>query len=325
MSSNALHVLCAGIIVADHLCAPIDHVPDAGELVMTDGMTLEIGGCASNAAVDLAKMEVPVTVCGCVGADALGQFVLDTLKARGVDTSGVRLASDADTSQTLIVNVRGQDRRFIHSFGANARFQADDIRPELIARAKLLYVGGYLLMPTLEPQSLARVFEHARRLGVKTVLDVAVPGRLGSGQAQLLRQLEPVLPHTDVFLPNEDEARLITGRAEPLDQAQVFRDAGVGTAVITMGGKGAVLVSRDVRLRAGAFAVECVDSSGGGDAFDAGYICGLLRGADARGCLELASALGASCVRSVGTTPGVFTRAECEAFLRDHRLAIDQV
>jgi sugar/nucleoside kinase (ribokinase family) len=325
MSSNALDVLCAGIVVADHLCTPIDHVPDAGELVMTDGMTLEIGGCASNAAVDLAKMQVSVTVCGCVGADALGRFVLDTLKARGVDTSGVRVASDADTSQTLIVNVRGQDRRFIHSFGANARFQADDIRPDLMARAKVLYVGGYLLMPTLESQSLAGVFEQARRLGVKTVLDVAVPGRLGSGQAQLMRQLEPVLPHTDVFLPNEDEARLITGRVQPIDQAQFFRDAGAGTAVITMGGKGAVLVSRDVRLRAGAFAVECVDSSGGGDAFDAGYICGLLRGADASGCLQLASALGASCVRSVGTTPGVFARSECEAFLRDHRLVIDQV
>jgi len=318
-------VLCAGIVVADHLCVPIDHVPDAGELVMTDGMTLEIGGCASNAAVDLAKMEVPVTICGCVGTDALGRFVLDTLKARGVDATGVRLADDADTSQTLIVNVRGQDRRFIHCFGANARFQADDIRPDLIERAKVLYVGGYLLMPALEPQSLASVFEHARRLGVQTVLDVAVPGRLGSGQSQLMQRLAPVLPHTDVFLPNEDEARLITGRAAPLDQARFFRDAGVGAAVITMGGKGAVLVGPSVQLRAGVFPVECVDSSGGGDAFDAGYICGLLRGADARGCLELASALGASCVRSVGTTPGVFTRLECEAFLRDHRLAVDPI
>jgi sugar/nucleoside kinase (ribokinase family) len=65
-----------------------------------------------------------------------------------------------------------------------------------------------------------------------------------------------------------------------------------------------------------------VDGTGGGDAFDAGYICGLLRGLDPRGCLELASALGASCVRAVGTTPGVFTRAECEAFLGEHRLAI---
>ena len=325
MPQSSFDVVCAGIVVADHLCVPIQHVPEAGELVMTDGMTLEIGGCASNAAVDLAKMEVACTVCGCVGGDVFGRFVVDTLKARRVDTSGVRVVGDADTSQTLIVNVTGQDRRFIHCFGANAKFTAADIRPELVAAAKVLYVGGYLLMPTLEQAALAEVFRAARERGVVTVLDVAVPGRLGAGRGNLLGELEKLLPHTDVFLPNEDEARLLTGRTDPLAQALNFRDAGVRTAVITMGGNGSVLVGPGVRLRAGTFPVKYVDGSGGGDAFDAGFICGLLRGLDPRGCLELASALGASCVRAVGTTPGVFTRAECEAFLKEHRLAISEI
>jgi sugar/nucleoside kinase (ribokinase family) len=325
MPPPSFDVVCAGIVVADHLCVPIDRVPDAGELVMTDGMTLEIGGCASNAAVDLAKMEVACTVCGCVGGDAFGRFVVDTLKARHVDTAGVRVVADADTSQTLIVNVAGQDRRFIHCFGANAKFTAADIRPELVAAAKVLYVGGYMLMPALEQAALADVFRAARARGVKTVLDVAVPGRLGAAQGHLLRELTELLPHTDVFLPNEDEGRLITGRADPLEQAGVFRDAGADTVVITMGGNGSLLVGPSVRLRAGTFSIPYVDGSGGGDAFDAGYICGLLRGYDARGCLELASALGASCVRAIGTTPGVFTRAECEAFLKEHRLTIQDI
>ncbi len=325
MLQQSIDVLCAGIVVADHLCAPVEHVPEAGELVMTDGMTLEIGGCASNAAVDLAKMEVACTVCGCVGGDTFGRFVAETLKARRVDTSGLRTVSDADTSQTLIVNVAGQDRRFIHCFGANAKFTAADIRPELVAQAKVLYVGGYLLMPALEQAALAEVFRSARERGVITMLDVAVPGRLGAGQGHLLGELTKLLPHTDVFLPNEDESRLITGRSNALDQAQIFCDAGAGTAVITMGGNGSVLVGPGVRLRAGAFPVNYVDGSGGGDAFDAGFICGLLRGLDPRGCLKLASALGASCVRAVGTTPGVFTRAECDQFLNQHRLPIAEV
>jgi sugar/nucleoside kinase (ribokinase family) len=325
MLNTSLEVVCAGIVVADHLCVPVDHVPDAGELVMTDGMTLEIGGCASNAAVDLAKMEVACTVCGCVGDDVFGRFVVETLKARRVDTSGIRVVSDVDTSQTLIVNVTGQDRRFIHCFGANARFLAADIRPDLLARAKVLYVGGYLIMPTLEQQALANVFRTARQDGVITVLDVAVPGRLDAGQGRLLGELTQLLPHTDVFLPNEDEGRLITGRTDPIEQAQVFRDAGVGTAVITMGGKGSVLVGPGVRLRAGTFPIEYLDGSGGGDAFDAGYICGLLRGYDPRGCIELASALGASCVRAIGTTPGVFTRDECDSFLKQHRSVISEI
>jgi sugar/nucleoside kinase (ribokinase family) len=319
----AFDVICAGIVVADHLCVPIDHVPDSGELVMTDGMTLEIGGCASNAAVDLAKMDVACSVCGCVGDEVFGRFVVETLRARRVDTTGIRTVADDATSQTLIVNVTGQDRRFIHCFGANARFQATDIRPDLVAQAKVLYVGGYMLMPALEQMALAAVFRDARQRGVVTVLDVAVPGRLGAEQGHLLSQLTGLLPHTDVFLPNDDEARVITGRKDPLDQAKVFRDAGAGTVVITMGGSGSLLVASSVRLRAGTFPVKYVDGSGGGDAFDAGYICGLLRGYDPSGCLEIASALGASCVRAIGTTPGVFTRAECEAFLKEHRLRID--
>ena len=68
-----------------------------------------------------------------------------------------------------------------------------------------------------------------------------------------------------------------------------------------------------------------VDASGGGDAFDAGYIYGLLRGMPPEDCLRIASALGASCVRAIGTTPGVFTLRECEAFLQAQVLRIDEI
>ena len=64
---------------------------------------------------------------------------------------------------------------------------------------------------------------------------------------------------------------------------------------------------------------------GGGDAFAAGYIDGLLRGLDPAGCLARASAVGASCVRAVGTTTGVFTRDECDAFLREHALNVERL
>jgi sugar/nucleoside kinase (ribokinase family) len=68
-----------------------------------------------------------------------------------------------------------------------------------------------------------------------------------------------------------------------------------------------------------------VDGTGGGDAFAAGYIDGMLRGLDAEGCLRNGSAVGASCVRAIGTTTGVFTRLELEAFLRDNPLRIERI
>src|SRR6185436_7391550 len=102
-------VLCAGIIVADHVCTPIDHLPAAGELVMADHMLLTIGGCAANAAVDLGKMGVRVAVVGRVGGDVFGRVVADLLRERQVDVSALQVSNTADTSQTLIVNVKGQD------------------------------------------------------------------------------------------------------------------------------------------------------------------------------------------------------------------------
>jgi len=174
-------------------------------------------------------------------------------------------------------------------------------------------------MPQIVQEELVPVFEAARQGGVQTVLDVVTPGK-----GEYLSKLEKLLPHVDVFLPNNHEAELMTGEADPVKQAEIFHRLGARTVVITMGGDGAVLVNERVRLRSGVYPVEYVDGSGGGDAFDAGFIYGFLHRMEVEDCLRVASALGASCVRAIGTTPGVFTRRECEAFLREHTLKIER-
>ena len=78
-------VLCAGIVVADHVSSPISHLPAAGELVMADRLILTIGGCAANVAVDLAKMGVGASVVGRVGSDVFGRVVSGMLRDHGVD------------------------------------------------------------------------------------------------------------------------------------------------------------------------------------------------------------------------------------------------
>lgn len=313
-------VLCAGIVVADHVCTPIDHLPSAGELVMAERLLLTIGGCAANVAVDLAKMGVAASVVGRVGGDLFGRVVTEMLREARVDVSLLQVSPEADTSQTLIVNVVGQDRRFIHTFGANGDFRARDIPLEQATRCRVLYLGGYLVMPRMTQDELIPVFAAARAAGARTVLDVVTPG-----PADYLPHLDRLLPHVDVFMPNDHEAELMTGERDPVRQGECFRRLGANTVIITRGGEGAVLVGPTTRLRSGAFTMPFVDGSGGGDAFAAGYICGMLRDQDEVGCLRVASALGASCVRAVGTTTGVFTRDECEAFLKQNALKIERI
>jgi sugar/nucleoside kinase (ribokinase family) len=313
-------VLCAGIIVADHVSAPIARLPAAGELVLADQLLLTIGGCAANVAVDLARQGVSVSVLARVGDDVFGRVVREMLTETGVDVSSIQTTAGQPTSQTLIVNVAGEDRRFIHTIGANAYFRAADIPLEALRQCKILYLGGFFVMDRMVQDELALVFAAARSAGVRTILDVVTPG-----PGDYLPRLERLLPQVDVFLPNNHEAELMLGEKDPLRQAERFRSLGVGTTIITQGDGGAVLVNDRERLRAGTYPVKLVDGSGGGDAFAAGYITGLLRDLDAAGCLRYASALGASCVRAIGTTTSVFTRAEAETFLARNELAIERV
>ena len=86
-----------------------------------------------------------------------------------------------------------------------------------------------------------------------------------------------------------------------------------------------MLLSKNLRLRAGVYPTQFVGATGSGDAFDAGYIAGLLAGADPLGCLKWGAALGASCVRSLSATESVFTRKEAEDFILLHELPVSDL
>jgi sugar/nucleoside kinase (ribokinase family) len=320
-SSITSPVVCAGLVVADHLCPPLDHLPRAGELIAVDELVLNIGGGAANTAIALARLGVTAAICARVGDDIFGRFATESLRANRVDTKALKVDPRLATSQTLIVNVRGQDRRFIHSVGANTGFIAADLDAVLEQPPRVLHIGYFLILPNLDAEALAAQFARARRAGTVTVLDVATPG-----PGRYLEPLKIVLPHTDVFVPNTDEAELILGgETDPVRQALTFHELGAQRVVITRGEHGVVSVSDGLRVKLGTYPISFVDASGGGDAFNAGYIVGLLEGRSELDCLKLASAVGASCVRSVGTTAGVFTRTEADEFVRKHEITVEPV
>jgi sugar/nucleoside kinase (ribokinase family) len=317
--SNSADVVCAGVIVADHLCPPLSHMPHAGELVAVDRLILAIGGCAANAAINLARLGLRTRVSGKVGPDMFGKFVVEVLEKEGLDASGMIVDPGNDTSQTLIINIANQDRRFIHTFGANRTLSVDDLRASIDDRKppKVFYLGGYLILPGLDPAELAEFFAWLGSLGVHRVLDVATPG-----PGDYLPQLRPVLPHVDAFLPNEDEAALILGPGTPLEHARAFQKMGTKLAVITCGGHGAIVASRNECIELGVYDVPFVDGTGGGDAFDAGYIAGVVEGGDIQSCLTRAAAQGASCVQGIGTTATIFNKAKSDEFIRQNPLSL---
>ena len=161
---------------------------------------------------------------------------------------------------------------------------------------------------------------YCRQRGIVTVVDVVVPE--GDSQMELLL---PLLPHTDYFLPNDDESERLTGCADTEQQMVTFLRHGVGTVVITRGAAGSAAASGDQRWQAGAYRVNSIDPSGSGDAFAAGLVTGVLRGWDMAETLGYAAALGASATTAVGTTDGVFTAEQARAFIDEHASPIARV
>lgn len=316
----AIECLSAGILFADVACAPVERVPEAGELVPTERMQLSLGGCASNTALDLAKVGVNVGVSGCVGDDPFGRFIVEALSVDRIDTSGIHEVPGVGSAASLVINVRGQDRRFISTPAANTHFTVGHIREDWLDEAKVLYIGGFFMLPELETDEFAEVFRRLRARGAKTVLDVVLYGK-----TDYWGRLEKLLPETDFFMPNDDEGRLITGLDDPIAQAERFCEAGAKNVVITCGSEGSYLIGEEGRMKSAVYPTEFVGGTGSGDAFDAGFIAGLLAGEDMAGCLRWGSALGASCVRSITATESVFTRPEAEAFMRQHELKIESI
>jgi sugar/nucleoside kinase (ribokinase family) len=139
------------------------------------------------------------------------------------------------------------------------------------------------------------------------------------------KEIVPLLPHIDYFLPNEDEAEQLTGRAEREMQLQTFLSHGARTVIITCGPDGSIAARGNDRWKAAAYPIDCIDPSGSGDAFDAGLIVSILRGWDLGQTLRYGAALGASATTAVGTTDGVFTAEQAQAFLEKHPLAVQKL
>jgi sugar/nucleoside kinase (ribokinase family) len=309
-------VVCAGLIIADLFVSPLRSLPRPGELVVSDGFLLDAGGCAVNTAVILARLGVRTGLVGKVGDDEYGRWLRRSLARKRVLVDGVSTGQRSATSQTVILPVDGEDRRYIHVPGANAELGVADIAPAL-SGVRVLAIGGYLALLGLDPEGVADLLAGARTRGTATLLDVVVP----RGADDPVKALRPVLPHVDCFLPNKDEARLVTGHDNPVDQARALLELGCASVVITCGAEGAVYADPARVIRVRPFPVEVVDGSGAGDAFTAGIILGLIEGWPAEQRLRFATALGGSVCRGLGCTGTVFTRDEALAAAGSVQLA----
>ena len=296
-------VNCLGIFVVDGLCGPIAHYPIAGKTtqVVADFIRFQPGGGAANSSLALADLGVPVRVFSKVGADVNGRFIVDTLQARNVDTSGVCVA-DGETTPFTFVGIHPHgDRTFVHTPGANKTFAAADLNPALLFDADLLFYQDFWVLPKLDGAPAAALLAEARRRGVRTLLDEC----WGLGPNRV--KLEAVLPILDYFLPSYDDLLAIYPGRDPVAMLRLLREKGVGRTVLKLGPQGCLVGTDAAPVAVPSCADNIVDTTGAGDCFDAGFIAGLAHGLDDVNAARMGALAAAACIRHVGGANGIPT------------------
>jgi sugar/nucleoside kinase (ribokinase family) len=263
---------------------------------LVDMAALTIGGSGSIVACGAARLGLRTTLTGIVGADLFGKFMLQALADRGVDTGGIVVDSSVRTGVTVILD-RRSDRAILTFPGPIASLTAGAVRRELLQRARHVHVSSFFLQTALSPD-LPELFALAKQSGASTSIDPNwdPAERWDSG-------LEAVLPYTDVFLPNAQEAMQIAGSSSSESAARALADQGPIVAV-KLGPEGALGVppSGELIRVAPISGVAPVDTIGAGDSFDAGFLAGLLRSESIEQALSLGCACGGLSTQATGGT-----------------------
>ncbi len=290
-----------------------------GRLRHAPGLELKIGGAESNLAIALSRLGLSAGWISSLGDDEPGQLVLDRVRGEGVDTSQVRRIEGYPTGLYLREKVGGETRVYYYRRGAAASTMAPGaFDPHYLRGADFLHLTG--ITPALSEE--CRDFtlwaaREARENETRVSFDVNYRSKLWSPE-EARSFVEEMLPHTDLLLVGDDEARALWGR-EDEKFVRELAAAGPREVVLKRGGEGCLGLVEERLIAQPVFDVEEVDSIGAGDAFDAGYLAGHLWGLDAEQRLRVANAMGALSVATLGDYEGLPDREELWAFLEGRK------
>ena len=294
---------------ATGLTMKVHRLPSTGETLLATGYRVDYGGKGSNQAVGCARLGARVSFVAKIGKDAFGEMALGLYRDEGIDADYVRHTPDAPTGVGfIIVEATSGHNCITIDPGANELLSAADV-----SQCEALNSSAVVLTQLEIPVEAAEAaLVRGRAHGAVTILNPAP-----------VRPLPPsVLQMVDVLTPNETEARVLTGRSPetPAEPEMIARDlvrSGVKQVVMTLGEKGALIVSASYSKRIPAIRVSAVvDTTGAGDAFSAGLAMALACGASLDNAVQFAVITGGLAVTREGVIPSLPRRDEVLTFYR---------
>ncbi|MEU3270788.1 PfkB family carbohydrate kinase [Saccharomonospora sp. NPDC006951] len=280
----------AGLDVVARHDGPVVHGGDTRATVRLTG-----GGAGANTALWLAEAGTAPTLVARVGDDAGGRMMRAELEAAGVDCAFTADPDEATCCVIVLVDGNGQ-RSMLPDRGANKRLAESDITPAALEGAAHLHLSGYVLLDPSSRQAGLAALAAARAAGLSTSVDPQSAALL-TDPATFLADIDGV----DLLLPNEVELAALAGSAEAAGARKLLGT--VGAVVVTSGFAGATWIGTGEVVSVEAERVDCVDSTGAGDAFNAGLLSAWLQGKSTVDSLRSGVSLGTRAVSVVGAQP----------------------
>lgn len=245
-----------------------DRMPKLGETVTGHGFSMNSGGKGANQAVAAAKLGRDVKFLGVIGNDTYGEKLLADLRKSGAVFEGI--TADGVPTGTACITVVNGDNFIVLNPGAN-----DLLTPEIIEeKAELIRKSDYVIMQLEIPvDSVLRAALIAKNAGTAVVLNPAPVKDLP----------DEIYRFTDIMIPNEYEAMLLTGISTDNEQGcraavEDLRKKGVKTVIITLGDRGCVYNDGDRIIFHPAGKADVVDTTSAGDSFIGALCCKLASG-----------------------------------------------
>lgn len=305
---SAANVLVVGSFMMD-LIVRTPRLPKEGETIIGTEFGRAPGGKGANQAMAAARLGASVTMVGRVGNDLFGEEQIRSLGSAGIDTTYIYKDDNAPTGVGSITLDQHGNNRIVIVPGANM-----EVTPEDVDRAQDAFAKADIILLQLEiPLEVNRyVLQQAKKLGKAVILNPAPAQELDS----------EILESVTVLTPNESEAELLTGIAtDTMDgvkaAAAALRERGIDNVVITLGDKGALMVTPEHEEVVPSWSVEAVDTTAAGDAFNGALAVGLAQGKPWQEAVRFANAVGALAVTKFGAQPSIPTLHEVEAFLKE--------
>jgi ribokinase len=275
----------------------VNKIAEAEEESFIENCVEACGGSAANTAVALARLGCKVGFIGKVGCDREGSMLLNDFNKEGVDTSGVIRAKRGKSGSVMgFVNKDGARALCIDS-GINDTIKLSEINTEYVSQARFLHLTSFVGEASFQTQKklLAALPET-----IKVSFD---PGVLYARRG--LAQMEPIIKKSYVLMPNAVELELLTGKADYCKGADALIGKGVKIVAVKLGGDGCYVTDGRERHLIEAFKVKVVDTTGGGDAFCAGFLYGLLNNKSLYECGRLGNFVASRCTMKMGARTGL--------------------